>query len=69
MPRDERLFRYLRGEPLPERHSTTIESRTLKLGLPIKIEPLRELWVGKAGFEPAASASRTLRATKLRYFP
>ncbi len=25
--------------------------------------------VGKAGFEPAASASRTLRATKLRHFP
>ena len=28
-----------------------------------------EILVGKAGFEPAASASRTLRATKLRYFP
>ncbi len=27
------------------------------------------LLVGKAGFEPAASASRTLRAAKLRYFP
>jgi hypothetical protein len=25
--------------------------------------------VGKAGLEPAASASRTLRATKLRHFP
>ena len=29
----------------------------------------RTYLVGKAGFEPAASASRTLRATKLRYFP
>jgi hypothetical protein len=25
--------------------------------------------VGKAGFEPATSASRTLRAAKLRHFP
>jgi hypothetical protein len=25
--------------------------------------------VGTAGFEPATSASRTLRATKLRYVP
>ncbi len=29
---------------------------------------LRDL-VGTAGFEPATSASRTLRATKLRYVP
>jgi hypothetical protein len=30
----------------------------------------RRHWlVGKAGLEPAASASRTLRATKLRHFP
>ena len=29
----------------------------------------RDNVVGKAGFEPAASASRTLRAAKLRYFP
>ena len=28
---DKWLFRFLRGEP---RHATTIESRTLKLGLP-----------------------------------
>ena len=27
------------------------------------------LWVGLAGFEPAASSSRTKRATKLRYSP
>jgi hypothetical protein len=27
------------------------------------------LWVGVAGFEPAASASRTQRAAKLRYTP
>ena len=29
----------------------------------------RERMVGTAGFEPATSASRTLRATKLRYVP
>jgi hypothetical protein len=29
----------------------------------------RTYLVGKAGFEPAASASRTLRAAKLRHFP
>ena len=29
----------------------------------------RTFLVGKAGFEPAASASRTLRAAKLRHFP
>jgi hypothetical protein len=28
-----------------------------------------EILVGKAGFEPATSASRTLRAAKLRHFP
>jgi hypothetical protein len=26
-------------------------------------------WVGVAGFEPAASSSRTKRAAKLRYTP
>ena len=30
-------------------------------------EPLT--WVGVAGFEPAASSSRTKRAAKLRYTP
>jgi hypothetical protein len=29
----------------------------------------RAFVVGKAGLEPATSASRTLRATKLRHFP
>jgi hypothetical protein len=31
--------------------------------------PDQWLVVGKAGFEPATSASRTLRAAKLRHFP
>ena len=31
--------------------------------------PETRLVVGKAGFEPATSASRTLRAAKLRHFP
>ena len=31
--------------------------------------PAWGFWVGTAGFEPATSASRTLRAAKLRYVP
>jgi hypothetical protein len=32
-------------------------------------DPRPEVPVGTAGFEPATSASRTLRATKLRHVP
>ena len=32
-------------------------------------DPDHHLLVGTAGLEPATSASRTLRATKLRYVP
>lgn len=39
---------------------TEVESTRIRPGISL---------VGKAGFEPAASASRTLRAAKLRHFP
>jgi hypothetical protein len=37
---------------------------------PLPLDGKRPLtWVGVAGFEPAASSSRTKRATKLRHTP
>jgi hypothetical protein len=44
----------------PRRSGTTARLDTGKMAL---------TWVGVAGFEPAASSSRTKRAAKLRYTP
>lgn len=49
-------------------HCSTIELRTYSIGQ-IGLQSRAIATVGAAGFEPAASASRTPRATKLRHAP
>ena len=47
----------------------TVHEKQIKLECPSSISIRTLCMVGAAGFEPAASWSRTKRATKLRYAP
>ncbi len=70
-------MRYL--HPAPDAHGKAIESWIRRLEAPVTHEleearpPIKGseplTWVGVAGFEPAASSSRTKRAAKLRHTP
>jgi hypothetical protein len=57
---------------LQERGATAIRADFRKNGLSrscVRGAKCALTWVGVAGFEPAASSSRTKRAAKLRYTP